>query len=175
MEKSSRAGRRTCAASAGSWRAASPSAWRPLDERAAARCMRRRQPIRRSPSTRARVRSSFRPAAARRLRRPARGCRLGELLDAPDGKAIGSLVTNCICEVGGAVHGIAHPSPEFQALERGRKAHGMCSGPGPDGSKCHAIVGGTGRFAGARRYVERAVVTQSTRHDVIQFVVTLAV
>jgi hypothetical protein len=101
----------------------------------------------------------------------------GELLDAPDGKAIGSFVTNCICEVGGTVLGIAHPSLEFQALElREGTLYGMCSGPGPDGSKCHAIVGGTGRFAGARgAYVERAVATQSTRHDVIQFVVTLAV
>ena len=101
----------------------------------------------------------------------------GELLDAPDGKPVGSFVTNCFCVVGNAAHNVVHPSMEFQALElKEGTLYGMCSGRGPDGAKTHAIVGGTGRFAGARgAYIERAVATQSTRHDVIELVVTLAV
>lgn len=101
----------------------------------------------------------------------------GELLDAPDGKSIGSFVTNCLCVVGGAAHNVAHPTLEFQALQlKEGTLYGMCAGATPDGAKAHAIVGGTGRFAGARgTYVERAAITPSRRHDVIELVVTLAV
>lgn len=101
----------------------------------------------------------------------------GDLLDAPDGKSIGSFVTNCLCVIGSAAHNVAHPTLEFQALQlKDGTLYGMCAGPGPDGAKSHAIVGGTGRFTGARgTYVERAAATHSGRYDVIQFVVTLAV
>jgi hypothetical protein len=101
----------------------------------------------------------------------------GELLDAPEGKSVGSFVTNCLCSVSGAAHTVAHPSIEFQSLQLEDGAlYGMCSGRAADGTKSHAIVGGTGRFAGARgAYVERAVTTPSGRHDLVELVVTLAV
>ena len=101
----------------------------------------------------------------------------GELLDGPEGKSIGSFVTNCLCTVGSAGHNVAHPGLEFQAMQFNEGTlYGMCLGPGRDGVKSHAIVGGTGRFAGARgTYLESAATPSSGQQDVIQFVVTLAV
>lgn len=100
----------------------------------------------------------------------------GELFDAPEGKQVGSFVTNCLCATGGAAH-VAHPTIEFQSLQLQDGAlYGVCSGRAADGTKSHAIVGGTGRFAGARgAYVERPVATQHGRHDLVELVVTLAV
>jgi hypothetical protein len=100
----------------------------------------------------------------------------GELLESPAGQTIGSFVTNCFCLPGGAMH--AHPGLEFQALElRDGTLYAMCSGlSAAGGAKTSAIVGGTGRFAGARgTCLHRAAATQSGRHDVIEIVVTLAV
>ena len=75
----------------------------------------------------------------------------GELLDAPDGKAIGSFVTNCICEVGGAVHGIAHPSPEFQALELKARCMGCARDPARTARSAMRSSAAPGGLRGARR------------------------
>jgi hypothetical protein len=49
---------------------------------------------------------------------------------------------------------------------------GMCGGAQERGEKVRAIVGGTGRYAGARgAYVERP---STADPDVVEFVVTLA-
>ena len=98
----------------------------------------------------------------------------GELFDRPDGKAIGSFVTNCFCENTGG-HNVVHAGLEFQALQLAEGTiYGMGAATTADGTRSHAVVGGTGRFAGARGvYIEQAATTQSGR-DVIKFVVTLA-
>lgn len=101
----------------------------------------------------------------------------GDLLDAPDGKAIGSFHTNCFCHGAVGRHQLAKPSLEFQVLQlKDGTLYGICAGDAPDGAKSHAIVGGTGRFAGARgQYLERLMAGQPSGHDVVQFVLTLAV
>lgn len=101
----------------------------------------------------------------------------GDLLDAPDGKAIGSFHTNCFCHGAMGSHQVAKPSLEFQVLQlKDGTLYGICAGDTPDGAKSHAIVGGTGRFAGARgQYVERRAAGQSAGDDVVQFAVSLAV
>jgi hypothetical protein len=101
----------------------------------------------------------------------------GELLDAPDGKVIGAFHTNCFCLGGIGTHHVAGPSLELQVLQlKDGTLFGICSGPGADGAKSHAIVGGTERYAAARgAYVERVTAARSAGFDVVQFVVTLAV
>jgi hypothetical protein len=109
----------------------------------------------------------------------ATGARLssGELLDAPEGKVVGAFHTNCFCLGGFGAQHVAGPSLELQVLQlTDGTLYGICAGPGADGAKSHAIVGGTERYAGARgAYVERVTATRSAGCDVVQFVVTLAV
>lgn len=101
----------------------------------------------------------------------------GDLLDAPDGKPIGSFHTNCFCHGAVGSHQVTRPSLEFQVLQlKDGTLYGIFAGEAADGTKSHAIAGGTGRFAGARgQYLERIAAGQSAGDDVVQFVVSLAV
>ena len=99
----------------------------------------------------------------------------GELLDAPDGTAVGTFNTNCFC-MGTPLgpHNRAASNLEFQVLDlAGGTLFGICGGATPAGTKAHAIVGGTGRYAGARgSYVERPAANAA--RDVVELFVTLA-
>ncbi len=101
----------------------------------------------------------------------------GDLLDAPEGKAIGSFHTNCFCHGAIGSHQVVKPSLEFQVLQlKDGTLYGIFAGESADGVKSHAIVGGTGRFAGARgQYMERMAAGQTAGDDIVQFVVSLAV
>jgi hypothetical protein len=114
------------------------------------------------------------PGAARAVQADhARQLASGDLLDAPHGKRIGAVYTNCFCP--GAPFG-AQPSSsdlEFQVIQvDDGTLFGMCGGEAK-GVKVRAIVGGTGRFAGARgAYIERPAA--GANHDVVELVLTLA-
>ncbi len=104
----------------------------------------------------------------------ARQLTAGELLDAPDGRRIGTVHTNCFCP---AAPFSAQPSAsdlEFQVMQMDDGTlFGMCGGAAERGAKVRAIVGGTGRYAGARGvYIERPA--EAAGRDVVEFVVTLA-
>jgi len=102
----------------------------------------------------------------------------GELLASPDGGVIGSLHTNCFC-MGTPIgtHNREASNLEFQVLElKDGTLFGLCGGAAASGVKAHAIVGGTGAYAGARgTCVERAVAGHAALRDVVELVVTLAV
>jgi hypothetical protein len=97
----------------------------------------------------------------------------GDLLDAPHGKPIGAVYTNCFCA--GAPFGAQRSSSdlEFQVIQlNDGTLFGMCGGAPERGEKVRAIVGGTGGYAGARgAYLERP---SAADPDVVEFVVTLA-
>jgi hypothetical protein len=95
----------------------------------------------------------------------------GVLLDAPDGRRVGSIHTNCFCPGAPFDAQKSASDLEFQVMQfEDGTLFGMCGGTVTRGAKVRAIVGGTGRFAGARgAYVERP-----TARDFVQFVVTLA-
>jgi hypothetical protein len=101
----------------------------------------------------------------------------GELLASPEGSSIGSFYTNCFC-MGTPLgaHTREASNLEFQVLElKDGTLFGLCGGAAISGVKAHAIVGGTGAYAGARgSYVERAVAETAAVRDVIELVVTLA-
>ena len=101
----------------------------------------------------------------------------GELFAAPDGEAIGAFHTNCFCAATPfGPHTRTASNLEFQVLELGDGTlFSICGGATPSGTKAHAVVGGTGRYAGARgSYVERPATDASTRRDVVELVITLA-
>ena len=105
----------------------------------------------------------------------ARTLATGELLDGPAGTAVGSFYTNCFC-MGTPLgpHKRAASNLEFQVLELSDGTlFGIGGGADASGTKAHAIVGGTGRYAGARgSYVERPAAT--TARDLVELIVTLA-
>ena len=84
----------------------------------------------------------------------------GDLLDAPDGKPIGTFSTNCFC----AMNPFGQPTPsasnlEFNVLQlQGGTLFSIGSGGEVEGDRLLAIVGGTDRFAGrSGTYVQRAI------------------
>jgi hypothetical protein len=97
----------------------------------------------------------------------------GDLLDAPDGRPIGTVYTNCFCAAAPFSAQKSGTDLEFQVMHLDDGTlFGMCGGAAEGGARVRAIVGGTGRFAGARgAYVERAA---AGARDVVEFVVTLA-
>jgi hypothetical protein len=118
------------------------------------------------------------PDADRGVQGHSRQLASGELLDAPDGKRLGAFYTNCFC-LGTAFgpHNGAASNLEFQVLQlKEGTLFGMCGGATePGGARAHAVVGGTDRYAGARGvYVERPATGKAARHDVVEFIVTLA-
>ena len=122
-----------------------------------------------------------RPVAGVRGGHPAHGTDArtlasGDLLDAPGGSAVGSFYTNCFC-MGTPLgpHARASSNLEFQVLELAEGTlFGICGGTNGSAAKAHAIVGGTGRYAGASgSYVERPA-ADTARRDVVELIVTLA-
>jgi hypothetical protein len=115
------------------------------------------------------------PGAARAVQADhARQLASGELLDGPHGKCIGSVYTNCFCP--GAPFGAQRSTSdlEFQVMQLADGTlFGMCGGTAEAGEKVRAIVGGTGRYAGARgAYIERPAA--GAGDDVVELVLTLA-
>jgi hypothetical protein len=97
----------------------------------------------------------------------------GDLLDAPDGRRIGAVYTNCFCPAAPFSAQKSGSDLEFQVMHLDDGTlFGMCGGTAERGARVRAIVGGTGRFAGARGvYLERPAAGE---RDVVEFVVTLA-
>ena len=116
------------------------------------------------------------PGTSRGYGEDPRAVTSGELLTAVDGQAIGAFHTNCFCM--GAPHG-PHTrdssSLEFQVLEfKDGTLFGLGGGAFASGTKAHAIVGGTGAFAGARgSYVERPVAENATGRDIVELIITV--
>ena len=109
---------------------------------------------------------------------PDKAMTVGELMDRPDGKVIGSFYTSCFCmsaPFGAQPEGT--PSLELQVLQL---ADGTLFGFGggaraEQGVTARALVGGTARYAGASgSYVERSASGRSHSHEIIEFVVTFA-
>lgn len=117
------------------------------------------------------------PRATRGAHTPdARTLASGELLDSPGGRAIGSFHTNCFC-MGTPLgpHNHAASNLEFQVLQLADGTLFGISGGGASDMKAHAVVGGTGRYAGARgSYIERPAEGRGAKRDVMELVVTLA-
>jgi hypothetical protein len=101
----------------------------------------------------------------------------GELFDGPAGDKLGELQTTCFCL--GSTYGpdqFAASNLEFQTF---RLPGGTLFGLGvpvdpPDGVKAHAILGGTGRYAGARgAYYERTLASQRGTGELSEFKLTV--
>ena len=76
-----------------------------------------------------------------------RANRHGDLLDRPAGKKVGEFGATCFGPEGGA----GGFNLELQTVKLGEGTlFGIGSGASSDDQKVHAIVGGTGRFAGAK-------------------------
>ncbi len=100
----------------------------------------------------------------------------GELLDGPAGARIGEFYTNCFCLDTPFGPQSAGSNLEFQVLQlQDGTLFGLGAGSvNHDATKVHAVVGGTGRYAGARgSYFERAAGAQAGSHDLVELVVTL--
>jgi len=100
----------------------------------------------------------------------------GELLDAPDGKAIGEFYTNSFGLA--APHG---PQPaaaemEFQILQlKNGSLFSMRGGASGKGRGPAALIGGTAHFAGRTgAVVERVVASEWQGRDLVEFVITFA-
>jgi len=102
----------------------------------------------------------------------------GDLLDAPAGRRVGEFSTNCFCQ--GSQHGpqtSARSTIEMQVLQlAGGTIFGMSAPANADrATKTHAIIGGTGTFAGARgSYVQRPAASTSGPRDMVEFIVSIA-
>lgn len=102
----------------------------------------------------------------------------GELLDAPDGRAIGEYHTNRFCLATPlGVQPKAGSNLEFHVLQfADGTLFGMRGGtPSADATLASAIVGGTARYAGASGgLIERPLAAGRRGHDLVEIVVTLA-
>lgn len=99
---------------------------------------------------------------------------IAELYDKPGGRRIGEIHTNCFCL--STPHGLdarADSNLEFHALQlEDGSLFGMHGGSGVVPA---AIVGGTGRYAGASgTLIERPMRGGTPGHDHVEFVITLA-
>jgi hypothetical protein len=101
--------------------------------------------------------------------------RSGELLDAPDGTAVGSLIANCFCASGAAPStGASDLEVQVLQLQEGT-LFAMCGGPADrHGARTHAILGGTGRYAGARGVCVEQPAANTAVRNIHQLIVTLA-
>jgi len=101
----------------------------------------------------------------------------GELLDAPDGAAIGEFHTNRFClATKQGVQTAAGSNLEFHVLQlKDGTLFGLRGGTQKESLMASAIVGGTARYAGASgTLVERPVDGGTRGHDLVEFVVTFA-
>jgi hypothetical protein len=99
----------------------------------------------------------------------------GELLDAKGDETVGSFHTNGFCLE--TRLGTPLPSESNIAFQTfvlaGGSLFGLGGGPSPDGDRTCAVLGGTGRYAGAQgTYVER-VPSQPAGRDAVEFIFTL--
>lgn len=110
------------------------------------------------------------------LNRSATLVRSGELLDGPAGKKVGDFHATCLClESAFGLNPLAASNVELQTLKlEGGTIFGMGAGAASDVcEREHAVVGGTGRFAGARgSYVIRRPAGET---DTQEFVLMLSI
>jgi len=99
----------------------------------------------------------------------------GDLLDGPDGAAIGTFYTNCFCLTSPFGVQASAANLEFHVLQlKDGTMFSMGSGLETPGGRLLAIVGGTDRFAGrSGTYVQRSGAAE-TRGDVRQLTITFA-
>jgi len=101
----------------------------------------------------------------------------GELRDTPDGALVGRFCTNGFCPdfpFGNTV--AVAPTIEFQTLTlNSGTLFGMAAtGPEAGSERMYAILGGTGRFAGARgTYAARTTSAESLGRSTVEFILTL--
>jgi hypothetical protein len=98
-----------------------------------------------------------------------------ELFDAPGGRALGEFVATALtAEASFGVAAAAAAPLEMQTFRLGEDTlFGVGAGGAHAGSRAYAVIGGTGRFGGARgTVVEREVEAKAPRPQV-EFVVTL--
>ena len=99
----------------------------------------------------------------------------GDLLDAKGDQTIGSFHTNGFCletRLGTPMPSDSNIAFQTFVLAEG-SLFGLGGGPSPDGDRTCAVLGGTGRYAGAQgTYVER-VPSKPTARDAVEFVFTL--
>jgi len=99
----------------------------------------------------------------------------GDLLDAKGDEKIGSFHTNGFCletRLGTPMPSDSNIAFQTFVLADG-SLFGLGGGPSPGGDRTCAVLGGTGRYAGAQgTYVER-VPSQSAARNAVEFVFTL--
>ena len=129
-----------------------------------------------APGNTLRLFTRSRPIAGHQHSADGRLLATGDLLDGPDGKAIGTFHTNCFCvpSAFGVQQVSAQSTLEFHVLQlKDGTLFGMGSGRGPTGEQRVAIIGGTDRFAGrSGAYVHHAIAAGS--RDVRELTITFA-
>jgi len=99
----------------------------------------------------------------------------GDLLDATGNEAIGSFHTNGFCletRLGSPMPSESNIAFQTFVLAEG-SLFGLGGGPSPDGDRTCAVLGGTGRYAGAQgTYVEH-VPSRPAGRDAVEFIFTL--
>jgi len=98
-----------------------------------------------------------------------------ELLDAPDGRPVGEFVATALAaEASFAIPAGSAAALELQTFRLGDAAlFGIGAGGTHDGERAYALVGGTGRFAGARGTVLERQAGAGARRREVEFLVTL--
>jgi hypothetical protein len=99
------------------------------------------------------------------------------LLDGPEGSPVGEFYANglgAVAALGSAAAAVS--GVEFQTFQLPDGAlFGVGAAGGSGGERTWAILGGTGRFAGARgTYVEREVSAAPAGRAGVEFILTLA-
>jgi hypothetical protein len=106
-----------------------------------------------------------------------RTMRSGDLLDGPDGSLVGEFHANGFClETALGLPAPAVSSLEFQTFQLSDGTLFGVGAPGGAGSeRTWAVLGGTGRFAGARgTYVERDLSVAPVGRGAVEFILTLS-
>jgi hypothetical protein len=98
-----------------------------------------------------------------------------ELLDAPDGRSVGEFVaTSLAAEASFGTAAAAAAPLEMQTFRMGEDTlFGIGAGGARGGERAYALIGGTGRFAGARGTVLERELRGGAVHRGLEFVVTL--
>jgi hypothetical protein len=102
--------------------------------------------------------------------------RYGDLLDGPDGSPVGEFHANGFClETALGLPAPSVSSLEFQTFQLNDGTLFGVGAPGGAGSeRTWAVLGGTGRFAGARgTYVERETSVAPVGRGTVEFILTL--
>jgi Dirigent-like protein len=101
----------------------------------------------------------------------------GELWDRPDGAKVGDFHSTCLClDSPYGSQSISAFNVEFQTLnmKEGTLIGMGTAGTSGKGMSVHAVVGGTGRYAGARgSYVLRPSAGEQGGQGMVEFVLTL--